>query len=418
MNPAYNLGIKAYQLAVRLAALRGKKARTMLEGQKRTFDLLREKLNPAHRYIWIHASSLGEFEQGRPLMERIKKENPEAHIVLSFFSPSGYEVRKHYDLADVVCYLPFDLPAEVNTFLNLVNPTMAIFVKYEFWGNYLQELSRRNIPVYIISAIFRPSQLFFRNYGGFMREVLKCYKHLFVQDKESAALLSSIGITNVTIAGDTRFDRVTQIMSSPAHIPGIEELRGGKGVDIIFGSSWHADELHYTAWLNSHPEITFIIAPHEFNDHRLALLKSSIKSGKVLFLSEYEKEFIKTGIAPDVRGLIIDSFGKLSTIYRYGKIAYIGGGFGAGIHNINEAAVYGMPIVFGPKYNKFKEAKDLIKAGGAFSVKSTQETSKVLTLLVSDSEAREKAAAVAKKYIKENIGATDIIFRHIFGTCE
>ena len=418
MNWLYNTAIRIFAGAAKLAAIKSHKVSQMVRGQQESFDHLSSIFNSEDRPIWIHAASLGEFEQGRTLIEQIKAKYPQTKILLTFFSPSGYEVRKNYDKVDAVAYLPFDTKENVLKFIDIVKPSMAIFVKYEFWGNYLLELSRRNIPVYIISAIFRPSQLFFKSYGGFMREVLKCYKHLFVQDKESAVLLSSIGITNVTIAGDTRFDRVTQIMSSPAHIPGIEELRGGKGVYIIFGSSWHADELHYTAWLNSHPEITFIIAPHEFNDHRLALLKSSIKSGKVLFLSEYEKEFIKTGIAPDVRGLIIDSFGKLSTIYRYGKIAYIGGGFGAGIHNINEAAVYGMPIVFGPKYNKFKEAKDLIKAGGAFSVKSTQETSKVLTLLVSDSEAREKAAAVAKKYIKENIGATDIIFRHIFGTCE
>ena len=249
-----------------------------------------------------------------------------------------------------------------------------------------------------------------------MRDVLRCYKHLFVQDQASAELLASIGIENVTVAGDTRFDRVTQIVSSPTPIAGIERLCGGKGVDIIFGSSWHADEIHYTAWLNNNPDATFIIAPHEFNDHRLNLLKSSIKQGKILFLSEYEKIFTTTGKAPEVRGLIIDSFGKLSTIYRYGKIAYIGGGFGAGIHNINEAAVYGMPIVFGPKYSKFKEAKDLISLGGAFSVSSTSETAKTLTLLTTDHKHRTDAAEIARAYIKRNLGATDMIFKHIFST--
>ena len=414
MNWLYNTAIRIYAGAAKLAAIKSKKVSLMVRGQNAAFDHLSSIFKKGDAPIWIHAASLGEFEQGRTLIEQIKSQNPQQKILLTFFSPSGYEVRKNYDKVDAVAYLPFDTPENAQKFLDIVSPSMAIFVKYEFWGNYIQGLHSRNIPVYIISAIFRPTQIFFKKCGGFMREILRCYDHLFVQDTESAKLLKSIGIENVTVAGDTRFDRVTQIVSSPAYIAGIEGLCGGKGVDIIFGSSWHADEIHYTAWLNSHPEITFIIAPHEFNDHRLALLKSSIKSGRVLFLSEYEKEYSKTGKAPEVRGLIIDSFGKLSTIYRYGKIAYIGGGFGAGIHNINEAAVYGMPIVFGPKFAKFKEAKDLIKIGGAFTVSSTSETSAILSKLTSDSEACKKAGETAANYIKQNIGATDIIFKKLF----
>lgn len=415
MNWLYNTAIRLYACAAKLAAIKSHKISKMIKGQKETLDYLTRTLDRMDMPIWVHAASLGEFEQARTLIELIKAHDPEQKIVLTFFSPSGYEVRKNYDKVDAVAYLPFDTEDNANDFLNLLRPKMAIFIKYEFWGNYIEGLRHRGVPTFIISAIFRPKQIFFKPFGGFMRNVLKCYDHLFVQDQASADLLASIGIERVTVAGDTRFDRVTQIVSSPAYIAGIEKLCGGNGVDVIFGSSWHADEIHYLGWLNSHPDVTFIIAPHEFNDHRLELLKNGVKSGRVMYLSEYEHEFNTTGKAPEVRGLIIDSFGKLSTIYRYGKIAYIGGGFGTGIHNINEAAVYGMPIVFGPKYGKFKEAKDLIALGGAFSVSNTAETSEILTRLTTDESARGKAAEIAKEYIKQNIGATKIIFDHIFG---
>ena len=415
MNWLYNTAIRLYACAAKLAAIKSHKISKMIKGQKETLDYLTRTLDRMDMPIWVHAASLGEFEQARTLIELIKAHDPEQKIVLTFFSRSGYEVRKNYDKVDAVAYLPFDTEDNANDFLNLLRPKMAIFIKYEFWGNYIEGLRHRGVPTFIISAIFRPKQIFFKPFGGFMRNVLKCYDHLFVQDQASADLLASIGIERVTVAGDTRFDRVTQIVSSPTPIAGIERLCGGKGVDIIFGSSWHADEIHYLGWLNSHPDVTFIIAPHEFNDHRLELLKNGVKSGCVMYLSEYEHEFNTTGKAPEVRGLIIDSFGKLSTIYRYGKIAYIGGGFGTGIHNINEAAVYGMPIVFGPKYGKFKEAKDLMALGGAFSVSNTAETSEILTRLTTDESARGKAAEIAKEYIKQNIGATKIIFDHIFG---
>lgn len=415
MNWLYNTAIRLYACAAKLAAIKSHKISKMIKGQKETLDYLTRTLDRMDMPIWVHAASLGEFEQARTLIELIKAHDPKQKIVLTFFSPSGYEVRKNYDKVDAVAYLPFDTEDNANDFLNLLRPKMAIFIKYEFWGNYIEGLRHRGVPTFIISAIFRPKQIFFKPFGGFMRNVLKCYDHLFVQDQASADLLASIGIERVTVAGDTRFDRVTQIVSSPAYIAGIEKLCGGNGVDVIFGSSWHADEIHYLGWLNSHPDVTFIIAPHEFNDHRLELLKNGVKSGCVMYLSEYEHEFNTTGKAPEVRGLIIDSFGKLSTIYRYGKIAYIGGGFGTGIHNINEAAVYGMPIVFGPKYGKFKEAKDLIALGGAFSVSNTAETSEILTRLTTDESARGKAAEIAKEYIKRNIGATKIIFDHIFG---
>lgn len=414
MDGLYNAAIGVYAFAARLAAFRSRKVARMLEGQKEAFGHVSACFAQDDNPIWIHAASLGEFEQGRTLIEKIKERFPERKILLTFFSPSGYEVRKGYDKVDCVAYLPFDTPQNASRFIDIVNPSMVIFIKYEFWGNYIETLRNRNIPVYIISAIFRKSQMFFRSFGGFARKILHCYKHLYVQDSASAELLASIDIENVTVAGDTRFDRVTQIVSSPAHIAGIEKLCGGEGVDIIFGSSWHSDEIHYLSWLNAHPEVTFIIAPHEFNNHRLEILKNSVKKGSVMFLSEYERIYGATGVAPDVRGLIIDSFGKLSTIYRYGKIAYIGGGFGTGIHNINEAAVYGMPIVFGPKFQKFKEAKDLLRLGGAFTGRNTSEISVILDRLVSDVAARSDASVIAENYIKDNIGATEIIFNDIF----
>lgn len=411
MNPAYNLGIKAYQLAVRLAALRGKKARTMLEGQKRTFDLLREKLNPAHRYIWIHASSLGEFEQGRPLMERIKKETPDAHIVLSFFSPSGYEVRKHYDLADVVCYLPFDLPAEVNTFLNLVNPTMAIFVKYEFWGNYLSELRRRNIPTYLISAIFRDSQIFFRPWGGMFRAMLNCFTRIFVQNEESRQLLKTIHVDHVEVAGDTRFDRVASVRAAAKDFPVIAAFVENANFTLVMGSSWQHDEDIVIPYFNAHPSMKLIIAPHEFDHARLNSIMSRIKRKTGLYSATNASQ------AAHLDCLIIDSFGILSSLYRYGQMAYVGGGFGAGIHNVNEAAVYGIPVAFGPKFGKFAEAHDLIAIGGGFCVKDEQEFVDLMNKMLSNADVRAMAGNIAGNYISTHTGATTRIYQEIFPKC-
>lgn len=411
MNPAYNFGIKAYQLAVRLAALRGHKARTMLEGQKRTFDLLREKLNPAHQYIWIHASSLGEFEQGRPLIERIKKENPDARIVLSFFSPSGYEVRKHYELADVVCYLPFDLPAEVNTFLNLVNPSMAIFVKYEFWGNYLSELRRRNIPTYLISAIFRDSQIFFRPWGGMFRDMLKCYTRIFVQNEESRQLLKAIDVDNVEVAGDTRFDRVASVRAAAKDFPVIAAFVENAKFTLVMGSSWPHDEDIVIPYFNTHPNMKLIIAPHEFDHARLNSIMSRIKRKTGLYSATNAAQ------AAEMDCLIIDSFGILSSLYRYGQMAYVGGGFGAGIHNINEAAVYGIPVAFGPKFGKFAEAHDLIALGGGFCVSNEQELVDLMNKMLSNTDARSNAGNIAGKYISTHTGATTRIYQQIFPKC-
>lgn len=393
----------------------------MITGHAETIDRLKSSLKKDDSPIWIHAASLGEFEQARPLIERIRRERPHEKIVLSFFSPSGYEVRKNYNKVDAVVYLPFDTPGNARRFIDAANPRMAIFVKYEFWGNYLSNLHRRGIPVYIISAIFRPSQIFFRPYGGMMRNILKCFNHLYVQDSNSKKLLSEIGINNTTVAGDTRFDRVSDIMKNPAPIRAIYLFNySRRGADVIFGSSWPSDEEKYVKWLNNNPDVHFIIAPHEFDDKRLKQLRESI-DGNVMYLSEWEKLFTppddgSCGLPnPEgIRGIIVDSFGKLSTLYRYSKIAYIGGGFGTGIHNINEAAVYGIPVLFGPNFSKFKEARDLIELGGAFSGNSAEEITAILDQLYNDQEAHDKAGKIAGDYISRNLGATDRIYNDLF----
>lgn len=412
MNPLYNAGISLYGFAARLVALRSPKVRRMLDGQARTIATLQErrtKAAPGGFDVWFHAASLGEFEQARPLIERIKRETPEKTVLLTFFSPSGYDVRHDYQLADAVVYLPFDTPRRVRRFLDAAAPRMAIFVKYEFWGNYLTELHRRGIPTYIISAIFRRRQRFFRRTSGAMwRQLLRCYNHLYVQDANSRRLLGSIGITDVTVAGDTRFDRVTDIMRSRTDIPEVAQFTAGSPFTLIAGSSWPADEDCYIPWLKDNPEVRAIIAPHEFDDCRLAALRNRLGDGATL-LSEYN-----AAPSADARYLIIDCFGLLCSIYRYGNAAYIGGGFGAGIHNLNEAAVYDIPVVFGPNNKKFKEAAGLAECGGGFCVTSPVQCSAVLTSLKQESAAASKAGHAAGEYIRAHIGASEIIYNDLF----
>jgi 3-deoxy-D-manno-octulosonic-acid transferase len=408
MNLIYNTAIRLYSFGANIASLKSPKVKKMIKGQRLALQTLKTAFGDEGCDLWIHAASLGEFEQGRPLIERLKRENPNIKILLSFFSPSGYEVRHNYPMVDCVVYLPFDTPKNAQKFIDAAKPRKVIFVKYEFWGNYLQALNNRNIPTYIISAIFRESQVFFKWYGGTFRRILRTFNHLYIQDVNSRKLLASIGINNTTVAGDTRFDRVTDVMRSTVEMPAMEKFTSGSTFTLIVGSSWEADEARYMQWVNNHPEAKIIIAPHEFNDERLSLLISQI-SGKAMLYSEYEKN-------PDneIRAVIIDSFGKLSSLYRYADVAYIGGGFGVGIHNINEAAVYAMPIVFGPKYSKFKEARDLIKLEGAFTVSNAEECNTVLDNLSENSEYRKKAGHIAGKYIKNNIGATDKIYKDLF----
>lgn len=411
MNILYNMGIALYGAVARMVAMRSDKVRKMIDGQKATISYLHGAIDKNSTYIWIHVSSLGEFEQGRPLIEMIKRENPSRKILLSFFSPSGYEVRKNYEGVDAVCYLPFDTPGNVRRFLDAVKVEMTIFVKYEFWGNYLQELQRRNVPTYIISSIFRPSQSFFKWWGGMFRGMLKCFRHIYVQDEQSKQLLAGIGVENVTVAGDTRFDRVTDIMRTTMSLPLIERFKRDANRTIIVGSSWGADEEVYAGWVNAH-DVKVIIAPHQFDKNRLQAMLQRFENA--MLLSEYEKYADDAEEIKGVKCLIIDCFGLLSSIYRYGDIAYIGGGFGAGIHNINEAAVYDMPVVFGPKYHKFKEAVDLIAIGGGFVINSQEECEKILSLLTDNASALESASRIAGNYIKDNLGATQSIYNDLF----
>ena len=408
MNFIYNSGIHAYRLAVRMASLKNTKAKRMLEGQATTFDYLRERLQPGEQYIWIHASSLGEFEQGRPLIEMIRERQPQARIVLSFFSPSGYEVRKNYDKVDAVCYLPFDLPSNVKTFLDLVKPKMAIFVKYEFWGNYLMELKHRDIPTYIVSAIFHPGQVFFKPWGKMFRKMLECYTTIFVQNEASRKLLKSVGRNNVEVAGDTRFDRVATVSQANRSFPVIERFVEQARFTLVMGSSWPDDEDIVFEYINAHPDVKLIVAPHEFDRDRLLDMQQRLKRPSGLYSTTAAEK------AAQLDCLIIDSFGMLSTIYRYGQVAYVGGGFGNGIHNIIEAAVYGMPVIFGPNNERFREASDLMACGAGFCVTSAPEFHEVMDRLTSDTAQLKRCGSTASNYIQSQLGATKRIYDGIF----
>lgn len=409
----YTLAIYLYAWAVRLVSPFHKKAGRMVRGQRQTWSRLRSEIEPGGRYIWFHASSLGEFEQGRPMMEEIRRRHPQYKILLTFFSPSGYEVRKDYPGADVICYLPFDTKRNVRRFLELTRPEMAVFIKYEFWNNYLTALKRRGVPTYIISAIFRKNQLFFRWYGAGYRKVLGCFDRLFVQDAPSAELLSRYGITNVSVCGDTRFDRVTEVRSRAKAIPEIETFTAAAGEvparTLVAGSSWPPDEALFIPYFNAHPELKLIIAPHEIHEEHLRAIEAQLQRPSV--------RLSRAGVQ-GIEGkdcVIIDCFGLLSSVYRYGQAAYIGGGFGAGIHNVLEAAVYGMPVVFGPNYRKFKEARDLIAAGGGFSVATPEAFAARMDEWLTYGEALAAAGACAAGYVEASVGATEKILRELEG---
>ena len=384
----------------------------MRAGQAQTTAILREKMDRKAKYIWFHASSLGEFEQGRPMIEQIRKVHPEYKILLTFFSPSGYEVRKNYAGADVVCYLPFDTPGRVEQFLDLANPAMAIFIKYEFWGNYLHTLQQRGIPVYIISAIFRREQLFFQWFGKPYRKMLDCFNHLFVQDERSKALLEEYGIRNVTVAGDTRFDRVIDVYHQAKQIPLVERfIKGtdGQQPPLVFvaGSSWPEDEAIFIPYFERHPEMKLIIAPHEIHEGHLMSIEARLHRPTIRLSQATEQNVANQDC------LIVDSFGLLSSLYRYGQIAYIGGGFGAGIHNTLEAAVYGMPVLFGPRFQKFKEAKDLIAVGGAFTFDNAPAFTSRMDTLLSTPEALQQSSQAAGHFVQSHGGATTTILQEI-----
>ena len=409
MTPFYDFAIHLYSLGVKIASLRHEKARKIIDGKAVTMQRLKKELSPEGGYIWIHAASLGEFEQGRPLIEMIRRNHPDAKILLTFFSPSGYEVRHNFPLVDAVVYLPFDTKKNVRQFLDTVKPRMAIFVKYEFWGNYLNELKLRGIPTYIISAIFRKSQPFFKPWGGEFRKMLTYFTHIYVQDEGSRELLAGIGIKNVTVAGDTRFDRVTDIMESCVEIPQAAALTRDASLTIVAGSTWPPDESYLLPCFNAHSGMKLIIAPHEVNEERIAAIESQLNRPSCRLSTATPEEAAKCDC------IIVDCYGKLSSAYRYGNIAYIGGGFGVGIHNLNEAAVYDIPVIFGPHYHKFKEARDLIKCKGGLSFSNKEEFDAIIEPIVNDKKLREQYGKNAGNYIKENLGATRIIYADIVG---
>lgn len=398
----YNLIIALYDLAVHIISPFSRKPRKMMKGHWVVYELLRQQLEPGYHYIWFHAASLGEFEQGRPLMEKIRASYPEYKLLLTFFSPSGYEVRKNYRGADIVCYLPFDKPRNVKKFLDLVNPCMAFFIKYEFWKNYLDELHSRRIPVYSVSSIFRKGQIFFKWYGGTYRNVLRNFDYLFVQNERSKRFLAKIGINRAMVVGDTRFDRVLQIRQEAKELP-LVELFKGKAMTFVAGSSWQPDENLFIEYFNTHPEMKLIIAPHVIDENHLVEIVSKLKRPYVRYSRADEKNVLKADC------LIIDCFGLLSSIYRYGEIAYIGGGFGVGIHNTLEAAVYGIPVIFGPKYQKFQEAVQLIENKGAYCIKNYVELKVLLDRLMTDDEFLRDTGYRAGSYVTDNAGATDKI---------
>lgn len=392
-------------LAVKLAALFGhKKAERLIEGHREIFSSLEKGIKEGNDYVWFHASSLGEFEQGRPLIERFRATHPEYRVVLTFFSPSGYRSARNYQQADVVCYLPFDTPANVRRFLNIVNPKMVFFVKYEFWLNYLSALKKRNIPTYIVSSIFRKEQVFFRWWGGFYRKALHCFTHLFVQNESSKELLASIGVKNVTVVGDTRFDRVAKIAEQAHLLPLVASfVEDGKKI-FIAGSSWGPDEDVYIPYFNRTSGWKLIIASHEVNEERIKQIEEQVRGLCVRYTQATIEE------VRSAKCLIIDCFGLLSSIYRYGTVAYVGGGFGVGIHNVLEAAVYGIPVFFGPNNYKFQEAQQLKACGGGIEISSRAEFEEKIAAMDKDSSVIENAGDAAGKYVSQNAGASARIF--------
>ena len=401
----YTIGIYLYMLAVKLAALFGhKKAERLIEGHREIFSSLEKGIKEGNNYVWFHASSLGEFEQGRPLIEKFRATHPEYRVVLTFFSPSGYRSARNYQQADVVCYLPFDTPANVHRFLDIVNPKMVFFVKYEFWLNYLSALKKRNIPTYIVSSIFRKEQVFFRWWGGFYRKALHCFTHLFVQNESSKELLASIGVKNVTVVGDTRFDRVAKIAEQAHLLPLVASfVEDGKKI-FIAGSSWGPDEDVYIPYFNRTPGWKLIIASHEVNEERIKQIEEQVRGLCVRYTQATIEE------VRSAKCLIIDCFGLLSSIYRYGTVAYVGGGFGVGIHNVLEAAVYGIPVFFGPNNYKFQEAQQLKACGGGIEISSRAEFEEKIAAMDKDSSVIENAGDAAGKYVSQNAGASARIF--------
>ena len=400
----YNIAIHFYLLGVAIASLFNEKVRKMWRGERAAFNVLKQKVDPEARYVWFHAASLGEFEQGRPIMERLRREHPEYKILLTFFSPSGYEVRKNYEGADIICYLPLDTPINAIRFLRLVRPVMAYFIKYEFWYNYLHILKYRHVPAYSVSSIFRPDQIFFKWYAKKYAGVLHCITHFFVQNEQSKELLAKIGITDVTISGDTRFDRVLQIMEQSKHLPIVEAFKQDHHV-FVAGSSWSPDEDIFIRFFNEHPEWKLIIAPHVIGNDHLQQILSKLNRKSVRYAAA------TTETAAEAQCLIIDCFGLLSSIYHYGEVAYVGGGFGVGIHNVLEAAVWNVPVFFGPNNKRFQEAQQLLASGGGVEITDYDSFATAMLRFMSDPEWLRQCGNKAGEYVKSKAGATNIVLK-------
>ena len=418
----YNIVIYFVLWGIAIASLFNEKVRKMWRGEREAFKILKQKVDPNAKYIWFHAASLGEFEQGRPLMEQIRKDYPQYKILLTFYSPSGYEVRKNYEGADIICYMPVDTRLNAIRFLRLVRPVMAFFIKYEFWSNFLHILKHRNIPTYSVSSIFREDQVFFKWYGRSYANVLKCFTRFFVQNEESKRLLEGIGITDVDVVGDTRFDRVLQIKEAAKHLPICEAFRKGVAVSssssalssfdpekesrpdfkvFVAGSSWPPDEDIFIRFFNEHKDWRLLIAPHVIAEEHLKLILSLLKNKKVVRYTQTNPE---EAAKADV--LIIDCFGLLSSMYNYGDVAYIGGGFGVGIHNTLEAAVWNMPVIFGPNNKKFQEAQGLLKSCGGFEITNYESFEGLMNSMINNPAFLKQAGDKAGAFVASLSGAT------------
>ena len=396
----YNLVIYMYLLGVAIYSRFNEKVRKMWHGEREAFKILREKVDPNAKYVWFHAASLGEFEQGRPLMEQLRKDHPEYKILLTFFSPSGYEVRKNYDGADIITYLPLDTITNARRFLRTVRPVMAFFIKYEFWYNYLHILKHRNVPVYSVSSIFREDQVFFKWYGRQYRRVLNCFTHFFVQNEISKELLAKIGITNASVVGDTRFDRVLQIKDAAKQLPVVEAFVKDAPQVFVAGSSWPPDEEIFIKFFNTHKNWKLIIAPHVIGEDHLKQIEKLLEGRKVIRYTEATEENVQ-----NAEVLIINCFGLLSSIYHYGQVAYVGGGFGVGIHNLLEAAVWDVPVFFGPNNQKFQEAQGLKTCGG-FEINNYEEFVSQMDKFASDADYLHEQGYKAGHFVKGQSGAT------------
>ncbi len=407
----YNISVYIIGFLLKIIAPFNKKINLFVAGRKNVFEKLEAAIKPNDTIIWFHCASLGEFEQGRPIIEKAKQRYPNHKILLTFFSPSGYEIRKNYGCADFVAYLPLDTKKNAQRLLQIINPEIAIFIKYEFWPNLLKVLRSQNIKTILVSGIFRKEQSFFKSYGRWMRKSLQTFDHFFVQNNRSKGLLESIGFLNVTVSGDTRFDRVFDITQQDNTLAFAERFTG-RHITLIAGSTWPKDEELLVSYINTNADANqkFIIAPHNINANDILKLKERISKNTILYSERKNKRL------EDYQVLIIDTIGLLSKIYNYADIAYVGGGFGSGIHNILEPATFGVPILIGPTYHKFKEAVDLVKLGACEVITNQSEFNAIATTLFTNAKIRKQKGAVSGNYILKNVGATDIIVKYLDNT--